>query len=183
MVSKLCIAFTKNTTTQEFVLRNGEELKEIMDLFDKIVPYACKDTIVESDTRVFHERWVGERFSVVFCMTEVSTHICWLIAFKLNSQIPPGLRARHDRQHPHPALAPALPQLHRIGCVHDLQDRVQVHFQGSQCPALHGKITRLPPPPGAGHGLAPAARARLAARHAGGHGCAEDGCICYDFIC
>jgi hypothetical protein len=90
MVSKLCIAFTKNSTTQEFVLRNGEELKEIMDLFDKIVPYACKDTIVESDTRVFHERWVGERFSVVFCMTEVSTHSCWFIALK------PTLKFRQD---------------------------------------------------------------------------------------
>ena len=71
MASKLCIAFSKSSRYEEFLILNMTEVEEIMAMFDEMIPNAGKNTIVDSETEVFHERWIGERFSIVFCMTEV----------------------------------------------------------------------------------------------------------------
>ena len=71
MASKLCIAFSKSNRYEEFLILNMAEVEEIMAMFDAMIPNAGKNTIVDSETEVFHERWIGERFSIVFCMTEV----------------------------------------------------------------------------------------------------------------
>lgn len=74
MTSKLCIAFTKSSAHQEFVLYNRAELQEIMEMFDSMFPNAQRNTIVDSERAVFHERWLGERLNIVFCFTEVRVH-------------------------------------------------------------------------------------------------------------
>ena len=71
MASKLCVAFSKSSRYEEFLILNMAEVEEIMAMFDTMIPNAAKNTIVDSETEVFHERWIGERFSIVFCMTEV----------------------------------------------------------------------------------------------------------------
>jgi len=71
MTSKLCIAFTKSSAHQEFVLYNRAELQEIMEMFDSMFPHAQRNTIVDSERAVFHERWLGERLNIVVCFTEV----------------------------------------------------------------------------------------------------------------
>lgn len=70
--ASLCVYFTKSNDYQEFSVRNRLELYEVMDMFDKMFPNAGKFTEVDSDNDVYHERWIGERFSIVFCVNKVS---------------------------------------------------------------------------------------------------------------
>jgi hypothetical protein len=78
--ASLCVFFTKRNDYQEFAVRNLLELYEVMDMFDKMFPNAGKFTEVDSDTAVYHERWIGERFSIVFCVSKVNNVLCCKMA-------------------------------------------------------------------------------------------------------
>ena len=66
----VCVALKRNVK-HDITPRHGHELFQIMDLFDSIFPNASKNTVVDSEHDEYHERWIGNRFRIIFCFNEV----------------------------------------------------------------------------------------------------------------